>query len=67
MGKGREIQRGQSGEMGVRNSEERRHGERRSRRGMKDRQGKGEGDGRAPRLHRVGTARAETKREDFSN
>lgn len=53
--------------MGARNSEDRRHGERRSRRGMKDRQGKGEGDGRAPRLHRVGTARAETKREDFSN
>lgn len=44
---------------------DRRHEERWS--GMKDRQGKGEGGGRAPRLHRVGTARAETKREDLSN
>lgn len=34
---------------------------------VKDRLGKGEGYGRAPRLLRVGTARAGTKREDLSN
>lgn len=36
-------------------------------RGVKDKLGKGEGDGRAPRLLRVGTARAGTKGEDLSN
>lgn len=36
-------------------------------RGVKDRLGKGEGDRRAPRLLRVGTARAGRKREDLSN
>lgn len=65
VGKGREIQRRQSGKTG----EEKQWGQETRRktwggRGMRDKQGKGEGDGRGPRLHRVRTARAETKRED---
>lgn len=67
-GKGKGKQRGQSGEMGGgKQWGQETQRERWGGRGVKDRLGKGEGDGRAPRLLRVGTARAGTKGEDLSN
>lgn len=63
MGKGREIQRGQSGEMeGEKQWGQETWGKMERERGERQtRQGRGR---KSPQLCRVGTARAETKREE---